>query len=203
MEYSIGTWKVSYDEIPPPNVLLPTQQHTAAIVTADQLLERNLVADGVYIDRENVSVGVRTADCMPLALLSKDSGLILHVSRHTLLKGILNEAVNFMNPSQIDHIWFGPHICAKHFTFSYVGDELKQFITMYPTAAQTNEKTTSISLIDAVMHQISFWNIPKVQILNADICTYESDLPSYKRWHDHGGKGEFSDRFVTWIRRDE
>ena len=199
MSRTFGKWHISTELALPADTLLPTQEHTGDIVTADDLKQRELVADGVFV-RTNQPVAIRTADCIPLVLMTDNEALALHVSRHTLLKEILDHIPDYLDPERLTNIWIGPHICEKHLTFSYIGEGLQQFMEKYPEAVRKNTEI-HLSLKKAVLSHITQWNIDPDRITDAKICTYESDLPSYKRWVEMNNEGEYTDRFFTIVRK--
>jgi len=78
-------------------------------------------ADGLLTSR-NFALGVKTADCVPLILFEKESGLIgaLHVSRLNLLEGIISQSLGpilrqvKISPQSLA-VFLGPHIRSKNY----------------------------------------------------------------------------------------
>ena len=147
-------------------------------------------ADGVYVKlatlrewRDFNGIGVSTADCLPLVLLTEKEALGLHVSRKTLINGLLDNVSSFIDPVDVTNVYIGPHICPEHFTFEWEGAEITRFAEKFPDAAEQDEAGIwSLSTRDAVQHYLDEWKIDESLIEEDTRCTLEaSELASYRR----------------------
>jgi hypothetical protein len=101
--------------------------------------------DGLLTNDQNVTLVVRTADCLPISLIDKKHHAIglVHAGWRGLHKKIIRNAIGLMvgnfqtEPSDL-HIEIGPHICANHYE---VGPEVSRFFN--------NEKYLDLSKIAA------------------------------------------------------
>jgi copper oxidase (laccase) domain-containing protein len=165
------------------SIVIAEQVHCGEIVTASDIVIGKTKADGIFIDKQDIKAAVLTADCMPLVLTTNDSALVLHVSRKSLINGLLDKVDHFIEPENITGIYIGPHICAEHFTFPEAGEEIKKFQKMFPKAVAVKENIYHLSLRRAVNTYFKKWGIGDALIKEDGRCTFkEESLPSYKRW---------------------
>ena len=71
-------------------------------------------ADGIISKRDDISLGVLTADCAPVIILAKEFYGIIHAGWKGTLSGILEEALNsFIKKGESQKnisIFVGPHL---------------------------------------------------------------------------------------------
>ena len=73
--------------------------------------------DGLYIEEENIALAIRTADCLPLILSSKEGTELsaLHVGWKGLQKGIVENAIlNFKCVTENLVAWLAPCLSLIH-----------------------------------------------------------------------------------------
>ena len=78
-------------------------------------------ADGL-LTKENFVLAVRTADCVPLILYARNSGLIgaIHISRRNLIAGMISNSLKSallkkkIQPNEVG-VFLGPHIRAANY----------------------------------------------------------------------------------------
>lgn len=170
------------------------QVHGSTIISADG----SGPADGIFITNPNNEVGIKTADCMPLVLLGEGSALALHVSRKTLVAGILDQVPKYIQPNEIKKIYIGPHICAEHFTFEWEGQGIANFRRQFPQAVTKKDGVLHLSLLKAVRQYFNSWGIAPTMEEDGR-CTFEDQgLPSYKRWLLQGKPGEL-EQLITLV----
>lgn len=162
------------------DITLPRQAHGSTLAQAQDLVS-GCEADGVVIDRHTKNrVGIYTADCLPLVLLTPEVALLIHLSRHSLLAGIMQRAAEEIDVSMIQAVYFGPHICPTHFSFAYEGLEVVKFTKEFPAAVYQDAAGTHLSLALAVQHFLTAWGV-NITVTSDGRCTYETTLPSYRR----------------------
>lgn len=158
-------------------------QHGSHIIRESDIREGRLAGDGVFLETRNTCAGVRTADCLPLAIVTADVGLLLHVSRKTLIADLLEAVPRLLPIEQISAVYLGPHICQKHFVFEWEGPELARFRERFPHAVRNDAGKLYLSLVEAVSSYLKRWNIPERIVRRDSRCTVEtSEIPSYRRW---------------------
>src|SRR6185503_10097991 len=107
----IETTLVSNTQSPTPVAV--QQVHGGTIVWADEITSLTM-ADGIAVHADMArEFMIKTADCIPLVVLSADRACGLHVSRKTLLRGLLDGLSAFVPPQTITKVHIGPHICAE------------------------------------------------------------------------------------------
>ncbi len=188
-----GSWVIKLFIISewPNNIPTIRQVHGSYIISADDISGNLQEADGIGIrlshDKRSSNplikeVGIKTADCLPLVLMTETVALLLHTSRKTLIHGLLNQVTRWLDPAMIKHVYVGPHICPEHFTFEWVGPDLARFIELFPAAVDEYKGIYSLSLRDAVQEYFNTWRV-REEIIEEDLrCTFEaSELASYVR----------------------
>lgn len=173
------TTKISSTQ--PANVVTVRQVHGDRIIAANQVCGSEIEADGILTTVDGPPAAIYTADCLPLVIVSKQRALALHVSRKSLIKGLLDKASDLIGPACIERVYVGPHICADHFTFESDGPEIKTFKLLYPTAAKSKDGVWHLSLRQAVQAYLDLWGVPDHKIIDANDCNFESLAPSYRR----------------------
>lgn len=118
------------------------QSHITKILQTDSAGEVG-EADGI-LTRKNLALGVRTADCVPIMVFEKQSGLIgaIHASRKTLLNGIIYNFAATIKKLEIkaeDVVCFiGPHIRVANYPIkpetveTIENTRFARFIKKYP-----------------------------------------------------------------------
>ncbi|MBF0458454.1 MAG: peptidoglycan editing factor PgeF [Nitrospirae bacterium] len=163
-----------------PILYMPVQQHTGTVIVlrrgSDLDMER--VGDAVVTDRDDVIIGVRTADCVPVLLYDASAGAAgaVHAGWRGTAKGILMAAINTLTeefgskPEDI-LIAFGPSI---HGCCYEVGGEVVEAVTSASGRGDyTLEKDGRmyVDLVSANTTQALSLNVPKENIWASDSCT--------------------------------
>ncbi len=197
----IGNWRVRCGQerdFKSP-VVLAKQQHTGVILAAEKILRGVTVADGILVAEKNIEAGVYTSDCLPLGLLGKEKAIIAHVSRKSLVAGILGAIEDYLNIYDLEGVYMGPHICKDHFIFESMGAELKSLHKMFPEAFQYNNVIWKVDLESIVKIWLKRWSYSG-KIWPDGRCTFAcKELPSYRR--GDMGTLEQKTRLLTTVRR--
>ncbi len=193
----IGNWEIAtvLDSEVPPDVWRVKQVHGGKIGVAGDSGE----ADGIVTSANKQSIGIATADCMPAVIVTANQAVALHVSRKTIIKGLLDAVLVHINPADIVGVYIGPHICGDHFVFEFEGEDIKTFCQQYPTAARITDAGVSLTLREALQTYLDKWNVPAKSIVEDGRCTQEhEELPSYKRALARGKP--LAGQLVTFVR---
>ena len=199
---TFGRWIVSEinDQTTDDQIVKVNQTHGGNIVRAAHITSET-EADGIYlsIDDDRV-IGIDTADCAPVIIMTEEKVLALHVSRKTIVNGLLDNALNYLEPKEIDNIYVGPHICEFHNTYSHESLMLRRFRLRFGRATHWHHGSIYLSLKTALQYFFDEWEIHPNKINYDGRCTYEMlALPSYRREIDAGRSGAIG-RLVTTVR---
>lgn len=100
-------------------IILPNQVHSDIVIKIDKEIENLKPADALITDRQDVLLGVLTADCAPMIVLGEKYYGILHAGWKGLISGILENIINkFLSlgeKKQNLNIFVGPHLKQKSF----------------------------------------------------------------------------------------
>jgi polyphenol oxidase len=189
----LGNWNVSQiTGDTPPSVITARQVHGNSIVPVSACENPSTIADGLVGNTGDKPFGIHTADCMPLVITTREHVYALHISRKTLVAGILEEFTKQLGNEVIEHVYIGPHICEKCFTFSFIGEDVEKFAQMFPYATETRGAITHLSLLKVVMRFLEDKSVSKKDIAHDGRCTFETpELLSYRRWIAEGNTGVF------------
>jgi purine-nucleoside/S-methyl-5'-thioadenosine phosphorylase / adenosine deaminase len=171
----------------PKRIIWMQQVHGAQVLPITEEDGAVEPADALITDRPGVLLTIRTADCVPIILESREAVGIVHAGLAGALKQIFPRAVRAMRreykirPEEL-LVRFGPHICSSCYEMSPKNLEL---LEKYPEAkkyASPRGDRRFFSLIDLLVSQAAELG---VRHLEADPrCTYhDSDLFSVRRGH--------------------
>lgn len=204
-ERLFGKWKVttSVDKIiAGREVLTAKQMHGGNIVKSKRLEAGEIEADGIVLGLDTTSrIGIYTADCMPVTIMTDSVAIGLHVSRKSIVNGLLDNVMSFIAPVDVNYIYVGPHICEFHFSFNEEDYMIRRFRYRFPEAVHFHKGLMYLSLKKALLHFLDDWQINKERITYDGRCTYEMlDLPSYRQWKQAGEVDELG-RILTVVER--
>lgn len=149
------------------------------------------VGDGIITDKKGIVIGVKTADCYPIFLVSQNAVGVLHTGWRGSIKGIVLEGLKEMyevfgvKPKDVKAI-FGPGICGKCYEVGYdVASLFEGFVI-----PKGNDKY----LLDIYLYNRRILeNLGVEIIIPPPSCTYENkNLFSHRR----GDKGRLYNTIV-------
>lgn len=200
-----GLWEVTiYNEkkYVPDDVKIigkPGDPHSSNIVT-DSDMKRVGGSDGIVLGSDGFPGAINTADCIPLVIVADKQAALIHISRKTLIAGILDNLEEVFDVSEIKKVFIGPCICERHFVFDWQGDEIIEFKKKYPKAVTEKNGKTYLSLLKALQYYFEEWGVGGDLIEKDSRCTYEDEeLRSYRR-HIVRKKKERVDQLTTVLR---
>ena len=174
------------------DVVFPFQTHGNKIIGAIECVSGQTEADGIYTDDAKHFMGISTADCLPLVLLTETKALALHVSRKTLVRGLVENIPAIINLQEITHAYIGPHICQQHFIFEYAGEEIQEFMKKFPDSFTEKDGVIHISLINTVQQYCDQWELKNIPIHTDNRCTFEDRTLASKRRTGKANPGIFT-----------
>ena len=155
------------------------QVHGSTVVSAGGPRQQ---CDALVIDRPDVVLMVRIADCVPVLLADDDAGVIgaAHAGRKGVVAGVVPACVDRMRQLGARELsaWIGPHICGRCYE---VPAALQQEVAAVEpvTASTTSANTPGLDLGAGVSAQLQRLG---VRVYDVSSCTLESpDLFSYRR----------------------
>lgn len=122
-------------------------------------------ADGLFTVEEGLPLAVATADCVPVAILGDGATAVVHAGWRGVAAGVVTQALSQFAEHKVrpTSAVLGPHIGSCCYE---VGDEVVEAIGGY--SATTSWGTTSVSLADAIVHQLE-----GISTLSVGGCTME------------------------------
>lgn len=184
----LGAWRVASVLPPGDREAVMVRQVHGGTIAAARAVQSDTQADGIYVAEPGVRAAIGTADCMPVVLLSDQAAVVLHVSRRTLIYGLLENAFSYLPAQLVNRVCVGPHICEYHFSFEREEAELRRFRVRYPRAVHFHHGRLHVSLKAALESVLDAWDIDRRRVVYDGRCTLEHDeLPSYRRLRLQGG----------------
>ncbi len=190
MKYSklikFGSWRVLLEKnkksFSRKDVFFPIQRHSSIITRV--VKNSSVEADGVLIEKCGVKAGVYVADCLPAVFLASDKGLVLHLSRRSLVRGLPERAEQTVNFKKVERVYVGPHICEKHLVFDHQGfkdRDFYKFKKMFPEAVKEKDGFWYLSIRQALQKYLNKWNIKSEKIKEEGDCVYEDRTLASRR----------------------
>lgn len=165
----------------------PEQVHQDRVVFCDQP-GRQEGADGVAATGRFV-LATKSADCLPLLFYAPAQSLIgaVHVSRHNLVSGIVDHAVDLLTEKNVDlkssFFFFGPHIRKANYPLSKDGLQSLSGSLFNQFIAADGKFDLTASVFEALERR----GIMRENITDCEIDTYTDDRFFSSRADQHDG----------------
>jgi len=164
--------------------------------TKIELIHENSVniieaCDGLYTEKENIALAIKTADCLPLILCSKEGKELtaLHVGWRGLHGGIIENALlNFKCATQNLVAWLAPCISSTNYE---VGRDVYSLFTDLDSESISSFKTSDnkdkwiFSLKQECTRRLQKFD---VQVITNTFCTFEDEQLFYSYRKDSSSK---------------
>ena len=127
-------------------IILLNQTHSNKVIFLDNKIPRIISADGVITNRNDLCLGILTADCAPIIILGKKNFGILHAGWRGAFTNIIKNAVKvFISKGEINtdiNFFIGPHIKKESFEVKedFVSKLLEQNINFKKFITKKNNK---------------------------------------------------------------
>lgn len=143
--------------------------------------------DGLLTQRPGVTLGVFTADCVPVLLADPVTGWIgaLHVGWRGAVKGIASAALKLLRQHGVDlknvQVWLGPAICGRHYTVDTKrGAKLAKAFRQ--RGVKRNVDGCAVDLRQGIRGQLIHHGVRPSNIDTSPLCSFEEKhLPSARR----------------------
>jgi YfiH family protein len=176
-------------------IVFAGQPHGNKICFVDGSQSIILGYDGLFTNKENVVLVIRTADCLPILIAgindhpNKKIIGALHAGRKGLVDGIVNNSLNFLKEEgfNLNNVYFliGPHICGKCYSLDKDNEQTINLVNKIGEKYfnfNINEGKVFLDLYALARDQLTEEGVPEENIYHIPICTYEqpSLFPSYR-----------------------
>nr|WP_228386262.1 peptidoglycan editing factor PgeF [Ornithinicoccus halotolerans] len=158
------------------------QVHSAAVSLASEEETEPVECDGIVTDRTDVALVVLVADCTPVLLADRTTGVVgaAHAGRVGMMAGVVPATVRRMRAlgaEQIEAV-VGPSICARCYEVpAEMRDEAADVVPVAASVSWTG--TPAIDVAGAVVEQL---HAEEVRVRWLPGCSRESpDLYSHRR----------------------
>ena len=150
-----------------------------------------VACDGLYTEEENIALAIKTADCLPLILSSKDGTELsaLHVGWKGLQKGIVENAImNFKCVTENLVAWLAPCISSENYEVgkdvhtSFVNSDSQSISSFIPSS---NKGKWLFSLKQECARRLQKFDI---QVNTNTFCTFKDEQLFYSYRKDSSTK---------------
>ena len=176
------------------------QVHSSRVKSVNSLSQDFIEAcDGLYTSEENIALAIKTADCLPLVLSSKEGTELsaLHVGWRGLQSGIIENAIaKFKCAKQEIVAWLAPCISSLNYE---VGEDVYSLFTDSDSESASsfklsdNENKWFFSLKQECARRLQKFD---VQVITNTFCTFKDEQLFYSY-----RKNSSSKRMVTLVWR--
>lgn len=172
-------------------VHLVRQVHGAAVAVFDEHepmvgAAAGVEADAIVIDRPHVAIGIRTADCVPIALVADggDAVAVVHAGWPGTLAGVVPAAIAALaarGATRLDAV-IGP--CIRGTSYEFGPDGIDAFAARFGEGvrATTTWGTPALDLVAAVRRELEAGGVATVDDVGID--TYGS--PGHRSYRRDG-----------------
>lgn len=171
------------------------QVHSATVVNARGLRDREAEGDALITDEVNRGIGIRTADCVPILMLDRKQRAIgaVHAGWRGSAEEISRFAIEHMresfstNPADV-FAALGP--CIRSCCYE-VGEEVAaKFSVLFPEWGEEDIAKRKIDLPEANRRVLAAAGVPQEQIFDSGLCTacQSADFFSYRREPTNEGR---------------
>ncbi len=149
------------------NIIIPSQVHSNIVLKIDNNLHNLKPADATISNREDILLGVLTADCAPIIVLGKSFYGIIHAGWKGLINGIIENTIQKIlalgEKEQYLKVYVGPHLKRESFE---VKDD---FIQFFKTKIDHYEE---FIIIKKKIFFLDFSKLIESKLLNLNIKNY-------------------------------
>ena len=100
-------------------IIIPNQTHSNIVLQVDKKIDNLGQADAIITSRDDILLGILTADCAPIIIMGKKNYGIIHAGWRGLLGGIVENTVNkFLSLKEKEsdlNVYVGPHLKKESF----------------------------------------------------------------------------------------
>ena len=174
-----------------------THGNNVVVVSKKDIGNKIPNCDGLITNDSNITLVVKTADCLPISIIDHNNNVIslVHAGWRGLENKIVISAINILldkfksDPTTLK-VLVGPHICQKHYE---VQKDVYSVFESIPNAIKNDNGKFYLSLFNVLKEELLSLGILSKNITVDLRCTFENKLlPSYRR-------GDRNKRIVTTL----
>ncbi|RMA93059.1 polyphenol oxidase family protein [Hydrogenothermus marinus] len=170
--------------LPVKDVIFPKQTHSNIVCSINDN-NLNISCDGIWTDKKNMAIGVKTADCVPVVLSDFKKIAVIHAGWRGIVSGIVENAINLFD-NKIEIAYIAPH--AKVCCYEVKEDFFKKIGKDYFKYIKKNRNKIYFDMELAIKDKLT---VKAKQIIDSGKCTICSEnLFSYR-------KGDIKERMLT------
>lgn len=198
-------WKDYYDSM----ATTPHQTHSVNVKVIERIFDRDTEdTDALVTFKDDVAIGVRTADCVPVLMYAEDVNGVaaVHAGWKGTLGGIVDNTLDVLEGKGADlsklKVAFGPSISAKNYEVDaeLAGRFAEAGFEDYVSWPNGKERKPHLDLQGVNMERLRRRGVKEENIVPSQLCTFDSKdddgnylFPSYRR------ENGTSDRLLTCI----
>jgi len=171
------------------------QIHSYRVVNAHGLRDRDKEGDALVTDMLSISIGIRTADCVPILLLDASTRAVaaVHAGWRGTVGQIAKRTIEKMtedfgsNPADV-YAAIGP--CIRECCYE-VGDEVADQFDETPASRRPKRPgRRTVDLSEANRRQLTLAGVSAARIFDSGLCTYclAEQFFSYRRQPENPGR---------------
>lgn len=152
------------------------QVHSDRVVNADGIRSREREGDALITDGIGKSIGVRTADCVPILLLDCRNRAIgaIHAGWRGTLAEIVRHAIDKMHEdfeTEAADIYAAMGPCIRVCCYAVNADVAGRFLPFFPEWAPVSDRGRTLDLPEANRRQMERAGVSPHRIFDCGLCT--------------------------------
>lgn len=173
----------------PSDIVTLRQVHSSCVRNAAGLADRMAEGDALISNEAGVTVGVRTADCVPILLVDPETRAVaaIHAGWRGTASGIVRHAVESLHTefgTEATHLHAAIGPCIRVCSYEVGSEVAEQFRPIFPEweTRGIGETRTMLDLVEANRRTMAGAGIPLSQIYDCGLCTVccPADFHSYR-----------------------
>ena len=166
-------------------IILPNQTHSNIVLNVKKNNNKIYDADALVSKRDDLLLGILTADCAPIIVLGLEMFGIIHAGWRGVLNGIIENTIEkFISNGEKENsikIYIGPHL--KKTSFEVKDDfiqDLRKNVYNFEDYISLEEKKIKFDFSRLIKSKILNLNIKKLSISNLDTFSNPSRFFSHR-----------------------
>jgi polyphenol oxidase len=171
------------------------QVHSDRVVNADGVRNRDREGDALITDRIGKSMGVRTADCVPILLLDCRNRAIaaIHAGWRGTHAQIVRRTIDKMSEdfeTEASDIYAAMGPCIRDCCYAVDTDVAEQFSPLFPEWVPVTTKKRALNLPEANRRQMQSAGVNPHRIFDCGLCTtcQSAGFYSFRREPENPGR---------------
>ncbi len=171
------------------------QVHSDRVLLANGLKDREQEGDALISDRVGQSIGVRTADCVPLLLLdAKHRGVAaVHAGWRGSAENIVRRSLDCMTQefrTQPQDVYAAMGPCIRSCCYEVGKEVADKFSALFPEWAEEERGRRCVDLAEANRRQLESAGVSPDHIFDSGLCTTcdSTQFFSYRREPENPGR---------------